>query len=323
MDYKDYSTSELIKRIRDLEKDKAEDLKKRDELVRSQYSKTGYLGPWHWDPKDDVLKLNGVQQEMFITDDAPETLTFDYYLSLIHKEDRESVKKEFDAYLKGEVSAVESEYRLLFNDGEYHWIYHRAEIDEVDDENVPEKIIGSISDISNEREYEEQTNAEKERLEKKASQDFLTNLLNRRGLHEHMNNYMKKSIDKGKLAIAMFDIDNFKRANDTFGHVYGDQVLREISELLEENTRDTDIVSRFGGDEFIVIFTKTSVDTAYDVCERIRHTVENRYQEEEVGITLSGGLKEYENENRQELVTKVDKLLYRAKKDGKNKIVKG
>lgn len=322
MNYNTYSTDELIKRIQELEKDKAEDLKKRYDLVRSQYFKTGYLGPWHWNRKDDVLRLNSVQHDMFIPKGAPKPIPFDYFLGCIHEDDRDFVKNEFNEHLEGNTSAVEVEYRMLFNDGEYHWLYHRAEIDGTDEENVPETIIGTISDITEERQFEAQASAEKKTLEKKASQDFLTNLLNRRGLHEHMNNYFKKSIRNAKLTVAMFDVDNFKQANDIFGHEYGDQVLKNISELLDENTRDTDIVSRFGGDEFIVIFTNTSVNTAYEVCERIRHTVEQRYQDEKVRITLSGGLKEYEDENRQELVHKVDKLLYRAKKDGENRIVK-
>lgn len=323
MEYNNYSTNELIKRIRKLEKDKSEDLKKRDELVRSQYFKTGYLGPWHWNTKEDVLTLNSVQHEMFIPKESPETLTFDYFLSLIHEDDRSSVNEEFTEHLEGEISAVEVEYRLLFNDGEHHWLYHRAEIDEMNDENVPATIVGTITDINDERKSLEEWVAERKILEKDSTMDFLTNLLNRRGLHKYMDHYFKASMTQGKLTVAMLDIDNFKQANDTFGHEYGDQVLMDISKLLKDNTRKTDIVARFGGDEFLIVFTNASVDTAFNVCERIRHTIQNRYLDDKVKITLSGGVKEYANENRKELVDKVDKLLYRAKKDGKNRITKG
>lgn len=183
-------------------------------------------------------------------------------------------------------------------------------------------MTGALLDITEKRETEQQLNAEKTVHEKEATMDFLTNLLNRRGFHKHLNSYFNSSQFDGDIIIAMFDIDNFKKANDTFGHDYGDQVLQDISNLLRDNTRNTDIVSRFGGDEFLVILTNTTLKNGYEVCERIRKSTQDKYKDQEVKITISGGVREYENEDREELISKVDELLYHAKNHGKNRIMK-
>lgn len=323
MSYKNYSKDDLIKKIHKLEDTKQKELDKRDELIESQYSATGYLGPWLWNVKNDVITLNPVQNKMFKLNSSKK-ISFDDFMEFVHEDDQEFVRREFDGHIQGKITVVEIEYRVLFNDDRYHWLYHRAEIDETDSSNQPLHVMGIIMDITEKRKTEEYLNKKKELHEKNATLDFLTNLLNRRGLHAHTSRYLRGTHSTNKtISIAMFDIDYFKQANDTYGHEYGDEVLFDIANLLKENTRDEDIVSRFGGDEFLLILMDSELNTAYKICERIRKAVQYKYENNEVKITLSGGVYESHDEDVNALIKKVDDLLYQAKKNGRNKIIKG
>ena len=322
MKYSDYSKDQLIKKVRKMEKTEKKASNKRDDLIRMQYSSTGYLGSWHWDVKQDMITLNPMQQELFKLKSSKK-ISFDVFLNLAHENDKELVKTEFDKHLKKDIPAVEIEYRVLFADGDYHWIYHRAEIDETDASNQPLHVMGIMMDITEKRDTETYLNEEKKIHEKNATLDFLTELLNRRGLHIHTKRFFQGTHSTDKpITIAMFDIDEFKEANDSYGHEYGDKVLLDIANLLKDNTRSEDIVSRFGGDEFLLIFTDMHLNDAYKVCERIRTAVQKKYQDEAVKITLSGGIQQYHNEDLDTLIKKVDDLLYQAKRNGKNRIVK-
>ncbi len=321
MKYKNYTKTQLIDMIHNLENSENKAMDKRDELIRSQYYATGYLGPWHWDVKSDTVTLHPVQHEMFNLKKT-ETLSFKDYLNLVHEDDKAMVEKEFQNHLKNNIPAVEIEYRIRFYDKKYHWLYHRAEIDESDASGNPIHVMAILMDITEKRNTVEHLNHEKKLHEKNATLDFLTNLLNRRGLHVHSSRFFQGvQATKKDITIAMFDIDNFKHANDTFGHEYGDQVLLDIANLLREHTRNEDIVSRFGGDEFLLIFTDMKLEKACRICERIRQTAQEQYKDAEVKITLSGGVKEYEGESMKTMIKQVDTLLYKAKRSGKNKIM--
>ena len=322
MKYKNYSKDDLIKKIHKMEETEEKVLDKRDDLIEAQYSTTGYLGPWFWDVKNDVIALNPLQNKMFKHNNSKK-IPFDDYVDLVHEDDKHLVRREFERHIKDHLSVVEIEYRILFNDEKYHWLYHRAEIDEKDSSNHPLHVTGIIMDTTEKRNNEEYLKNQKELHEKNATLDFLTNLLNRRGFHAHTARYLQGTHSLNKpISIAMLDIDSFKQANDTHGHEYGDKVLFDIANLLKESTRDDDIVSRFGGDEFLLILIDRNLQTAYKICERIRKAVQKQYENADVNITLSGGVKETRGEDLNEVIKSVDDLLYQAKKAGKNKIAK-
>ncbi len=119
----------------------------------------------------------------------------------------------------------------------------------------------------------------------------------------------------------MFDIDNFKKINDNKGHVYGNAVLAHTAEIIQGNTRQTDLAGRYGGDEFMLIFTNTDLDVAQNIAERIRHAVEETAFIDGIRITISGGVKQYNSETFMDLIHFADLNLYKAKEHGKNKIL--
>ncbi|MFH5881885.1 diguanylate cyclase [Liberiplasma polymorphum] len=322
MKYDDYSREELISKIRSMEKTEKKEVEKSNNLIRLQYLTSGYLGPWHWNAEKDTITLNSMQQKVFKINSLKQ-LSFDGFMTIVHKTDKELVKDSFAKLVNGDISVVEIEYQLLFEDGKYHLLYHRAETDETNELNQTIGILGVIIDITEKRQKDESLNRELDEHKKHATLDFLTNLLNRRGLHAQTSRFLQgtHSINM-PISIAMFDIDNFKQVNDKYGHEYGDQILIEIANLLRENTRSEDIVSRFGGDEFILVLINKKIMEAYDVCERIRLAVEGKYQKFDIKITLSGGVKEFQEEDISDTIRKVDALLYKAKSNSKNRILK-
>ena len=121
----------------------------------------------------------------------------------------------------------------------------------------------------------------------------------------------------------LFDIDNFKYVNDTFGHQIGDEVLKEISRLLTNSIRETDISVRWGGEEFLILLPQTDLFGAQAVAEKLRINIRNEViTQKQLNITASFGvtqMKETDDENL--FVSRCDKLLYKAKNNGKNIVV--
>ena len=151
-----------------------------------------------------------------------------------------------------------------------------------------------------------------------ARRDYLTGIYNRRYFFELATEYIKQ---EEKFAIAMIDIDNFKKINDTYGHHVGDDVIVSLSNILTSYTNANDIVARFGGEEFCIIFKNVDEDRAMDVCEKIRQQVENfviMVDGNSIRYTISTGVScDYTNELN-EIINEADGVLYKAKNSGKN-----
>jgi len=159
-----------------------------------------------------------------------------------------------------------------------------------------------------------------------ATRDALTGLLNKRELNRRLIEEMARAKrHKSPLTIAMFDIDFFKKINDKFGHVAGDFVLKELGQLIMENTRTSDIAARYGGEEFALILPETTEKEAFDLLERIRQTVQNKpfyYSYIPIKATISIGLAQLEptDINGEMFCQRADKALYRAKDKGRNTV---
>lgn len=125
----------------------------------------------------------------------------------------------------------------------------------------------------------------------------------------------------GPLSLMIIDLDNFKKLNDTYGHLLGDGMLKRLAFVLKNNTRKYDIVSRFGGEEFIILLPNTSIKRAKVVCERMRKAVQNDREMKKYSVTFSGGLTEYKKgDSVKKMQARADKAVYLAKKNGKNRI---
>ncbi len=160
-------------------------------------------------------------------------------------------------------------------------------------------------------------------LKETAYKDALTGIGNRRMMEEMLAYHISLSQRTGKpLSICIIDLDNFKQVNDCYGHESGDKCLMELAERISSILRTTDISTRYGGDEFVVILPDTPLESAKIVAERIRHRIEKTkflLGEQEFRITASIGVGSYEGEDSwKEFFSRVDRMLYRAKSSGRN-----
>lgn len=157
--------------------------------------------------------------------------------------------------------------------------------------------------------------------------DGLTELPNRRCFDNDFNKeFLRAQRYKNNLTLVMFDIDFFKKINDTYGHACGDYVLKQISNAALQTFRKTDTVYRIGGEEFCVILTETDLNQAIIPIERFRKTVETLYlnfNDENIHVTVSLGASQFSQDfaNCDEFLQKTDNALYQAKNSGRNKSV--
>jgi two-component system cell cycle response regulator len=179
------------------------------------------------------------------------------------------------------------------------------------------------------RRYQERLRENYEQSLSLALTDSLTGLFNRRYLGAHMARVLGRIGETHKpVAAILFDIDHFKRVNDTWGHAVGDEVLKEVAARVSRNLRNFDMVARFGGEEFVIVMPDASVEAAAMVAERLRLRIADEpFQVSapvgtiEVTISLGVTATEDAREDADEMIRRADRALYAAKAKGRNRIV--
>ena len=161
-------------------------------------------------------------------------------------------------------------------------------------------------------------------FEKSALEDPLTGLGNRRMLQKRLKEEIERirRYNTDEFSLLIIDIDNFKKINDSFGHLIGDEILKAVSQKLTDLTRTMDDVIRWGGEEFAILLPHTSLTNAYEFANRIRMDIENTSFMNQIKMTVSIGVGQFATlEKETEFFDRVDKALYRAKKQGRNCVV--
>lgn len=159
------------------------------------------------------------------------------------------------------------------------------------------------------------------RLDRDAQTDPLTGLGNRRSLELSLS--LLEAEGRAFAAIAL-DIDHFKRVNDSHGHEIGDQLLRQLAELMRRCCREGDLLCRTGGEEFLMMLPGASLEVAAVVAERLRVTVQDTPLEPVGAVTISLGVARWGGEaggEPVETLSEADRALYRAKQEGRNRVV--
>lgn len=159
-------------------------------------------------------------------------------------------------------------------------------------------------------------------MERLATTDKLTGAYNRTKFDEIMDREIERFRRYNEpLSMIMFDIDNFKEINDTYGHSIGDYVLQTIADITKETIRKIDYLVRWGGEEFMIISSETNLEEAHALAERLRRTIEC-YRFNNVGkVTVSFGVTEFKEEDTKDtFIKRADDVMYKAKIKGKNRV---
>ena len=302
-------------------------------------------GLWDWDLKRGHIYFHPQWKAMLgcsedqIGDDPDE------WFSRLHEADLRRVKNAISAHLNGTTAFLKSEHRIRHRDGSFRWVLVRGTA--LRNRNGKAvRIAGSMTDITERQKAERQLKkalsdlqfalaSEKilmEELDRKNKElvelsitDGLTGLYNHRFLQERFEfEYKRLRRYGGSLSLMIIDIDLFKAVNDTYGHQFGDYVLRELALLLKDKSREVDICGRYGGEEFMII-TNLACEEIMKYATKLHTAVENHLfaaDGHHVHITVSIGIAEYHTEikTKQELIERADHALYQAKKDGRNLI---
>ena len=160
-----------------------------------------------------------------------------------------------------------------------------------------------------------------QKLEYAATRDPLTGVYNRRYLLDTLKQWM--SIENKQFLVVLIDIDDFKNINDTYGHVYGDEVLAELAKIMQEEMQGKGIVTRYGGEEFMLLFEDPDCRKAMESMERVQADIRAySMKTKQIVVTFSGGMEVYQTDSRiDSLFRNADKKLYQAKNSGKNLVV--
>ncbi len=235
---------------------------------------------------------------------------------LIHPEDRAMVCEFLQNQLQGKEKGREIEYRKTSREGSVIWVHMRSSL--TADPDGEEQLLLVCRDITENRKLSEQ-------LVYQASHDSLTDLINRREFEKRLERKISGKKDKPSHALCYLDLDQFKIINDACGHLAGDELLRQVSEVLSRQVRARDTLARLGGDEFAVLMDCCSLDEAEQLAERFRKTLEEfrfHWKSRRFSIGVSIGVVPIDSTitSMEQVMSNADAACYAAKEAGRNRI---
>lgn len=189
-----------------------------------------------------------------------------------------------------------------------------------------EELVGTRKQVDEAQAKIQKLEQELNQVSELVQQDQLTGALNRRGMDAAFEREATRA-DRSHhpLSVALLDIDNFKRLNDTLGHQAGDQALVHLSSVIKETLRPSDSVARYGGEEFVIVLPEIGLEEAAATVERLQRELTKRFflhENDRVLVTFSAGVAQRAPEESQEdVIGRADKAMYEAKKTGKNRVV--
>lgn len=313
--YESWTKDQLIKHILELDALK-EDLNKHNETFLVEFPWAGNLGQWQWfyDPNKVIFNDKKISQLGYNPAVVGE-VGFEFFTEKLHPDDYENVMQNMRDHLANITPAYEVEYRILHKDGHYLWYYDRGTVTKRDKDGKPLLLQGIVFDITESKKVVEQLRFLSER-------DPLTNVYNRRSFFIKLDDVIKEQhIHETPFSLIMFDIDHFKKINDTYGHLIGDDTLRRLTSLINEDKRSNDLVYRYGGEEFFILLKNTELKGAVQLAKRLHKLISDLKIPKVGHITVSMGVVEYgKDESVDDVIKRVDDLMYDAKEAGRNQI---
>ena len=311
-----------------LQKSVVEKTKKIEEGIKllDNVIKGSNLGYWDWYPQTKVNIVDERWREMLGLEADEVSNTEDDWLKRVNSDDLKRVNPIIEKAIE-ENTPYNIEFRMRHKDGHEVWIQGCGCVIEKDKENRPLRVSGTHADITSRKEAEEVLLHQKEMLQYKSEHDSLTGLRNRRTLNADIEKLISNyNLHKAPYAVLMFDIDLFKKVNDIYGHDIGDDILVELSKLTTKSFRESDKIYRAGGEEFIVLLTRVSLDEVEQITQKYRLAVQQKkFQTRDckLSITISIGLYHSSSlvvHEAREVLKFVDEALYKSKSKGRNQV---
>jgi diguanylate cyclase (GGDEF)-like protein/PAS domain S-box-containing protein len=272
---------------------------------------------WEWHLDEDTLNWFGNIDEQLGYEENEFPRTIDAWRKIIHPEDLDHVENTLNKALEEQIAWYE-EYRVITKDGKIQYWVDRGEV-RTEKDGKPIIMAGAITDITERKHADEQ-------ISYQASHDALTGLINRREFENRAERLLSKiRQDESEHALCFMDLDQFKVVNDTCGHAAGDEMLRQLSTVLQETVRDRDTLARLGGDEFGILMEHCSLDDAHRVATTLQKAIQN-YQfaweghSFKVGVSMGLVPITQTTTNLTELLRDADAACYMAKDKGRNRI---
>ncbi|SEL27175.1 PAS domain S-box-containing protein/diguanylate cyclase (GGDEF) domain-containing protein [Carnobacterium iners] len=320
--YSDLSKSQLIKLVEEMEETFYQISNDKNETELLSFPWIGNLGQWHWMVENNLLLFNekkltnlGYERE-----EIPEEVGFEFFTSKLHPDDYERVMEDMRKYLRHASDVYEVEYRIQTKDGNYIWYYDRGTITKENEDGEPLIISGIVFDITKRKVLEEELKESNEKLKQLVDIDELTGAFTRRYMLNKIENEIQRyNTEKLCFSLIMLDIDNFKLVNDNLGHNIGDTVLKDFVEIVEKPLRVKDSLSRWGGEEFLILLPATNLSDAVKIANEIRVGLNHTCMNDAGIVTASIGVSNYyEGDSTDNAIKRVDDLMYQAKYDDRN-----
>ena len=273
-------------------------------------------GVWDWDMRADHLVTTARWKSLMGWPLSSAEPRFKQLLPLVHPDDQVALQQQLRSSIKSGMGNFEVEYRVRADDGGWRWLLARGRIVERDGLDEPLRMIGTLSDIDARRQSEAQ-------IHFLARHDPLTELANRAHFSERLQLALSHARRyRESLGLILVDLDRFKPVNDIHGHAVGDELLQAMARRLKAAVRETDVVGRIGGDEFLVLLCgPVSRDSARLVAEKIYNLVAQPLQlgELRLELTCSLGLALYpdDGDDERSLKKAADDAMYASKRAGR------
>ena len=275
---------------------------------------------WLSDP-DEILYINPAYERIMGRSRRAAYENVDALLDAVHPDDRQRVREEWGG-TGSRYRAIDLTFRVIQEDGDTRWVRMRR-YPVADAEGRGGRVAGTVVDITELKRVELELERANVLLEHQALFDVLTGVANRRQFDILLDREVSR-VDRygGSFALIMFDLDRFKRVNDEHGHAVGDRVLEETARVVEDRLRKSDVLGRWGGEEFMVLMPDTGTEDAVKAAEAMRERVASHHYPGVESVTISLGVAAYHvGDSRTELLWDVDESMYRAKREGRDRVV--
>lgn len=290
-----------------------------------EFAWSGNLGHWFWDFTVNRVTFNPMKAMAlgFTREELPDYVDFQFFTDRLHPDDYERVMDAMRDHLSNKIPVWEVKYRIKTKDGDYRTYYDRGKVTKRTEEGAPLFLSGIVFDITDYEDEKRKLLEENKEWAIQSKKDSLTGLYNRANILFKLGKLVNEAqLDVQKeLSIFLLDIDNLTHQNALFGPIFGDEVIKKASTIIEDNIKAADLAGSFEGGKFMIVLPDTKLSEAYEIAENIRLQLNTADFSEPAEVTSSAGVAQYmSDETVSQLFNRADQMLYKGKTSGKNQV---